>query len=353
MNKENIVLHLHDLFWPHNAGSTHRLASIIEQSKYKHIVLSRKEHEKRNVFKYRGILVIKYSSLFHLVCLYCYVIYRYRRLIRVIHSHNFRASLIGLIVPLSYVFDRILELHSIYRPTTIYGRLFSYFIYASHSKLILLSESSKDYISTKGKRVLTIYNPVEIELNPNHSQTETNYDFYEASSRFVENASFVYVYFGSFDSFQGIHNIKLFAKLLQDQDPGARILIAGGGAENSLVFENFSNVLHFENIPKSSIPLLYSLADYSMLFRDPTVMTQSAISLKILESLANGVSVISTNLKSSREVASLGCSQYIHFFDPPNYPIMRKSGRFDVEAEFLNKFSKSNASNLLDNFYES
>ena len=352
MVRKELVLHLHDLFWPHNAGSTHRLANIIENSAYGHIVLSKSEGENSKVFKYRGILIVKYNSLVNLACLFCYLLYRYRGSIKVIHSHNYRASLVGLLLPITFLYERVLELHSIYEPNTIYGRVLAKLIYRSHTKLILLSESSKDYISTLGKQIVTIYNPIERKSDMTQL-TKDDCKYYVEGSKFVSDATIVYVYFGSFDEFQGIHNIVSFAQFILRNDPGARLLIAGGGSEHKDTFENQKNVLHFQDVPKKSIPHLYDLADYSLLLRDSNTMTESAISLKILESLVYGVSVISTKLKSSSEVAKLGCSEHIHFVEVPNFVAMRKSGRFDVKPEFINLFTKTNASQILDEFYES
>lgn len=319
---KKIVFHFHEKFWPHNAGSTHRLSLLIQYSKHKHIVFCRKYY-KKNVYHYKNAIIITYKNLISLFFLTIYAYYRYKSNYNIIfHSHNYRPSIASFI---PFNVPRVLELHSVYLPSSFFKKFLSHVVYNFHKNVILLSNSSIKYLPKSNKNFEIIYNSCEFTKN-NYKIIDLkiiNPILYKKLQELIYNYTKIYCYIGSLDSFQGIKNILLFSKYIHNTEPQSKILIVGGKTSESIKFKEYNNITHFPSTCKDYVPYFYSISHFSLQLRDNTIMNNSAISLKVIESFTLGVPVITTSLESIKELSSLGFSSLLHIIDLSNFKISK------------------------------
>jgi glycosyltransferase involved in cell wall biosynthesis len=138
-----IVLHIHQKFLPYQGGSTQRLLNLIDngQSHFKHIVMCINSEGSEVFSNESGIDVYRFNKYWQIPALMKRIFKEND--ISLVHLHNYRPAFFGY---LGLLFTKnirsIFELHSVYRPNGILGRLLAQSVHHLTKDMIVLSESS-------------------------------------------------------------------------------------------------------------------------------------------------------------------------------------------------------------------
>ncbi|ELS3450260.1 glycosyltransferase family 4 protein [Vibrio vulnificus] len=346
-----IVLHIHQKFLPYKGGSTQRLLNLISGSSenYQHIVVCINS-ERAEAYSQVGDIKIyrcdKYSDIpFLLVKLF----FKYR--FDIIHYHNYRPAFFGLISKLLFPKAKtILELHSIYVPTTKFGRLLTRIVHFACDEALVLSNSSMLALKEKdfNKRISVIYNGVDIE-----KFRSANID-----PGLLEGKKNVIGYIGSIEAFQGVDTFCTIAKSVKKKRKDIDFVVIGGNIENHQKLEDLAQgtVDFYEFFSPEVVPSLYKNIKCLLMTRPSLPETESAVPLKPIEALGAGIPVISTNVGGMRELKFVLDSKNIYLYETKQEieDFILSDGFNDLgfsEEILIDKFDIKRQSGLLEKVY--
>lgn len=322
-NKKITVLHIHEKFYPHMGGSTHRLLNLlrgVDMSKFNIIVLCLRVNEACDYEEYNEIKIFRFNHYYEIPRLMKKICKKYN--VEIIHSHNFRSTFYSKLI--NHKIPQIMEMHSIYEPHNYINKFISKLLYKSVEKVIVLSDTSKKYViehyQISAEKITVVLNGL---FDNNNDEIVDS-----AIAKKIPDDTINLSYIGSLDDFQGIDNIvKLINETTNDN---IFYSIIGGEVMESLEVGRKimrpNNVQVTPYIDSREVPAIYSKTDYLMVLRPSCLMTDTAIPLKPIEALKYGALVISTMVGGMREIASDLKTNNIIFFDS-----------IDSIIEFVNK----------------
>lgn len=313
MKKKIRVLHIHEKFYPHNGGSTHRLMNLITNlsENIELIVLCLKTDGACDYEEYNGLKIYRFEHYYEIPTMAKRICQKYG--VDIIHSHNFRPTFYSRLV--FFRGPRIMEMHSIYEPHGHIQRWISKKLYAIVDRIIVLSETSKDYLVRKYNldisKVFIVYNG----LVENKEVESGNIDSLVPNE--IVNDKIKVVYIGSLDSFQGIDNIEYLIN--NSENTSIQYIIIGGEEEESKRLldriEEKRKVYVSPYVSSRVVNAIYDQADYLLVLRPDILMTETAIPLKPLEALQHNTIVLSTRVGGMIELAGKLQTNKIIFFN--------------------------------------
>lgn len=314
--RKTTILHVHEKFYPHMGGSTHRLLNLlrgVDYNKFEIIVLCENSENVTNYQFYDGIHIYRFKTYWEIPIIMKKISNEYD--IDILHVHNYRPSFFAYLGNIFLKKKMILEMHSIYDVTNRVKELLGIILLKKAEKIIVLSEKSKECLEEKyyinEEKIKVIYNGINLqESKEEKPKDELLLDLIEDTENIVIS------YIGSMDYFQGIDNI--CEVINQVTNPKACFIIIGGSNEeiNCVKSKVRSKKAYFSKyIEKEYIRYIYQHTDYLMVLRPSLLMTETAVPLKPLEALQNSVEVLSTKVGGMIELASKLNTDKILFFD--------------------------------------
>ena len=304
------ILHIHQKFYPYLGGSTHRLLNLVDnldKNKFKIIVIS--EWMEGNALKeyYKGIEIYRYKKFYEIPFLILKICRK--KEINIIHSHNYRPSLFACITNIFLKKKLIVEMHSIYETKGLIKNMLGKFILKAANLIIVLSETSKEYLiknyNLYGKKIRIVYNGINLEYyNKNKKENRNFIPFKELREK---NKSKLFVgYMGSLHFFQGITN--LIEIINENKNDNIFFFIIGGNIEEVEKLKDKikrQNVFLHPFIKKEETFVVYKEMDILLIPRPKILSTQTAIPLKPLEALAMGKLVLGTRVGGLMELENI------------------------------------------------
>lgn len=356
MEKRKItILHIHEKFYPHMGGSTHRLLNLLQGmdvSEFNIIVLCLRVNDASDYEEYKGIKIFRFDHYYEIPSMMKKILKENN--IDIIHSHNFRPTFYSKLY--NHKLPHIMEMHSIYEPNGLISKCISKIIYKLVDNIIVLSQTSKEYLinnySVAKDKIYVVLNGL---LN-----NEVQNNCVSKLSESIPDNTINLSYIGSLDDFQGINNI---VKLIgATQNPNIFYTIIGGEIDESEELKSKigkrNNVLIKSYIAGDEVPSIYSKTDYLLVLRPSCLMTDTAIPLKPLEALKYGSYVISTNVGGMVELANDLKTQKILFFNNMDDIIdyvnnkIKKIIKIDRKSDVsIEKYTTREQSAILANIY--
>ncbi len=167
-------------------------------------------------------------------------------------------------------------------------------VYRSADRSIVLSKGMKNELVRRGvdeSRVSVVYN----WCNEDHMKPAPRDE--SLARRLGLQNRFVAMFAGTMGVMQGLGVLLDAAALLKDKEPGIRLVLVGGGIENSRLRQiasarRLSNVLFVENQPPENMSGILALADVALVHLKDSPSMRIAIPSKIQAYLAAGRPII-------------------------------------------------------------
>jgi len=302
------ILHIHEKFWPYMGGSTTRLLNLISESDMVHYVLARKHTiNLAKVSKVGRVRVIRYKTSIELLRLLCYLCVK--KDFDVYHVHNLRAAFFFLPFLWAKNFLRkgkvILELHSVYFPSSKFKRWVSKKAVSCYANILLLSDRSicmlEAYYGVKNKNIAVVENGISLK------------DF-----RYNRNVkgSIKICYVGSLKAFQGLEKFVSIANSVVSEKVEFHVFGGTEGEIHSLKMKDRNKQVNFHGVVEyAAVPKIYSEMDVLLMTRPKMKSTDSAIPIKPIEALGVGLDVFSTNVGGMCELQSKIIGRGLTIFD--------------------------------------
>lgn len=297
------ILHFGSNYLPNKGGNVVRMTNMLENnsSDFELFIMTtaeKKEFDDEKYYNDKGIRIIRIKTLKEAQKLLPQIIFEYN--INIVVTHIIPANIIACrCLPNDIVIMH--EFHSLIDSGKIknYGKslLYRFWLDKRISKYFVLSQGAANYINKKYKidREKIIFLPNGCNLTVTKMRKgNSNY--------------FTYGYVGTFYKWQGIEIIyNNIANILSIADNVRIYLIGGGEFEEELraLSEKYKNRLILTGlINKSEVEEYMNEIDVLMIPRPSTLETETAIPLKIFDSIEYGKPVIISNVYGLREVLS-------------------------------------------------
>lgn len=154
------------------------------------------------------------------------------------------------------------------------------------------------------ERVTVVPNGVDPEWLERRPRAET------LATRFGLGQGPVFGYVGSFSHYEGLPFLVEAAPELLERFPGSRLLIVGGGRDESQLREAVGragpSVVLTGRIPQDEVRDLYTLVDVLVLPRRRIRLTEMVTPLKPLEAMAAGTAVLASDIGGHSELIDDG-----------------------------------------------
>jgi glycosyltransferase involved in cell wall biosynthesis len=344
------VLHVHQKFLPYQGGSTQRLLNLIDNDQeFNHVVLCTNSESVNSFSSVNGIDIFRFDKYADIPRLMYLIKQKYD--ISIIHLHNYRPAFWGLIGRIFFHNVKVIfELHSVYIPSTLTGRLLASFIHKFNRTAIVLSESSVTAVKKLGFKgdIHVVRNGIDIERFRNSKQVKSL-----ISNRIVIG------YIGSLEAFQGVENFCVVAKSVSKiRDDISFIVVGGTEVQHNAMKKIAGNSVNFHTFFSTDmVPSLYNGIDALLMCRPSLPETESAIPLKPLEALAAKVPVLSTDVGGMKELKISLQTNNIRLFHeiPEIIDFIKNSSPSDFEFNDnldLSMFDKDNNKAILNNIYK-
>jgi len=314
------VLHVMGKYLPDNGGTIQRVRNLLLPLVRRglceiHLIAPKQGfNEKRSLLNSKlsnkeiieGIIVHRVEKFSHLFRATNKISQKYN--INLIHTHNPRLDLFCYTSRIKKPI--ISEIHTIRELNLIKFKL-TKFAYQRAIKIICLSEKMKEEIMRKyqisDKRIEVIYNGVDTsQINLKMEECD------DIRMKYHIQEEFIIGYIGTFYQWQGVRDlVKAFSFLLNKRED-AHLLLVGNGPDL-----NFINKLIYEYGLKKKVTITgmissekiydyYKAIDVFIIPRPSTIETETAVPLKVFESMAAHKTIIATRVGGLSEVIEDG-----------------------------------------------
>ena len=181
------------------------------------------------------------------------------------------------------------------------------FVFRQADAVIVIAEAMREELSRRGiskDRISVIPNGVDIE---GFQPRERNRQLAE---RLGLNGGPVFGFIGSLYHYEGLQLLMEAFPAILAQVPGARLLVIGGGPEESMLKEASRRcngmISMIGNIPHVQVPDYYSVIDVLVYPRQRMRLTDLVTPLKPLEAMAMGKAVVASDVGGHRELIQHG-----------------------------------------------
>lgn len=314
------ILHVVGSYLPDNGGTVQRvrnlLLPLIRRGLCEIHLIAPKQgfNEKRSILNSKlsneeiieGIIVHRVERFNHLFRAIYKISQKYN--IDLIHTHNPR---LDLFCYASFIKKPIIsEIHTIREINLIKFKL-TKFAYQRAAKVVCLSEKMKEEIMKKyqisDKKIEVIYNGVDIsQINLKMKKCD------DIRMKYHIQEPFIIGYIGTFYQWQGVRDlVKAFSFLLNKRED-VHLLLVGNGPDfnfiNKLIdeFGLKKKVTMTGMIPSEKIYDYYKAIDIFIIPRPSTIETETAVPLKVFESMAAHKTIIATRVGGLSEVIGDG-----------------------------------------------
>lgn len=177
-------------------------------------------------------------------------------------------------------------------------------VYRSADRSIVLSNGMKNELVRRGveeSRLSVVYN----WCNEEHMKPAPR-DESLARQLGIQNC-FVAMFAGTMGVMQGLEVLLKVAALLKDKEPSIRLVLVGGGVENSRLRQiasdrRLSNVIFIENQPPEKMSKILALADVALVHLKDSPLMGIAIPSKIQAYMAAGKPIIAASSGDAESV---------------------------------------------------
>ena len=298
------ILHFGCFYYPNKGGNVVRMSHMLENNKCDNslFVLTTSQANGFDDDLYRedtGITIIRIKSLDEAYVVLPQVVENYK--IDVVVTHIIPANIIACRTVYKKV-AILTEVHSLITssPLKMLGKdiLHRFFLNRRTQYYFVLSKGAEQYLikhyGVKKNRIVFLPNGINSDFQPKRIPGNPNY--------------FTFGYIGTFYNWQGTDCILNSVDKILSIAPSVRIVMVGGG-ENEDKFnklaERYSNRLIVTGLlPKEEADKISTEIDVLMIPRPSTLETNTAIPLKIFDSLQYGKPVIMSNVFGLTEVFS-------------------------------------------------
>jgi len=214
------------------------------------------------------------------------------------------------------------------------------FVFRKANAVIVIAEGMREELSRRGiskDKISVIPNGVDIE---GFQPRERNRQLAE---QLELNGGPVFGFIGSLYHYEGLRLLmEAFPKILA-QVPGARLLVVGGGPEESVLKEASKQcngmVTMIGSVPHAQIPDYYSVIDVLVYPRQRMRLTDLVTPLKPLEAMAMGKTVVASDVGGHRELIQHGVTGLL--FRADDVAALTQEGvRAAMDRELRDKLGK-------------